>query len=190
LLAIDKYMRVVRKDAPWCPSNIEFIRRINGLGSTDDVKRIVFDASYLVLGLGDVYYYNTKQYAEAAENYKRGLELRPGNATAEYNLGWCYNDLERYDDAIDALRKATASQPNYPEAHNEFGYALHQLGRFQEAVQQYQIAIQQKTDYASAHYNLGMSFLALRNRQAALQQYRILQRIDNARATKLFNQIK
>jgi urea carboxylase len=55
LQAIEKYMRVVRKDAPWCPSNIEFIRRINGLPSVDDVRKIVFDASYLVLGLGDVY---------------------------------------------------------------------------------------------------------------------------------------
>jgi urea carboxylase len=52
---IDKYMKGVRPDAPWCPSNIEFIRRINGLESTDEVKRIVFDATYLVLGLGDVY---------------------------------------------------------------------------------------------------------------------------------------
>ncbi len=55
LLAIRKYMQTVRKDAPWCPSNIEFIRRINGLDSVDEVKRIAFDASYLVLGLGDVY---------------------------------------------------------------------------------------------------------------------------------------
>ncbi|MDP9173810.1 MAG: urea carboxylase [Planctomycetota bacterium] len=54
-LAIQKYMQSVRKDAPWCPSNIEFIRRINGLGSIEDVKQIVFDANYLVLGLGDVY---------------------------------------------------------------------------------------------------------------------------------------
>ncbi len=53
--AIRKYMQSVRDDAPWCPSNIEFIRRINGLESVDDVKRIVFEASYLVLGLGDVY---------------------------------------------------------------------------------------------------------------------------------------
>jgi urea carboxylase len=45
----------VRPDAPWCPSNIEFIRRINGLESIDDVYRIVHEASYLVLGLGDVY---------------------------------------------------------------------------------------------------------------------------------------
>ena len=50
-----KYMQAVRPDAPWCPSNIEFIRRINGLESVDDVYRIVHEASYLVLGLGDVY---------------------------------------------------------------------------------------------------------------------------------------
>ncbi|GAT32848.1 urea carboxylase [Terrimicrobium sacchariphilum] len=54
-LAIDKYAQSVRKDAPWCPSNIEFIRRINGLSSIEEVKEIVFSASYLVMGLGDVY---------------------------------------------------------------------------------------------------------------------------------------
>ncbi|MGQ3017625.1 urea carboxylase [Phenylobacterium sp.] len=52
---IEKYMASVRDDAPWCPDNIEFIRRINGLASEDEVHRIVFDARYLVMGLGDVY---------------------------------------------------------------------------------------------------------------------------------------
>jgi urea carboxylase len=54
-LAIERYMQSVRADAPWCPSNIEFIRRINGLDSIEEVRRIVFEASYLVMGLGDVY---------------------------------------------------------------------------------------------------------------------------------------
>jgi urea carboxylase len=54
-LAIEKYMQSVRADAPWCPSNIEFIRRINGLADIEEVRDIVFNASYLVLGLGDVY---------------------------------------------------------------------------------------------------------------------------------------
>ena len=53
--AIEKYMQSVRPDAPWCPSNIEFIRRINGLESIDEVREILFNASYLVMGLGDVY---------------------------------------------------------------------------------------------------------------------------------------
>jgi urea carboxylase len=54
-LAIEKYMTTVRKDAPWCPSNLEFIRRINDLPNLDEVQRTVFDARYLVMGLGDVY---------------------------------------------------------------------------------------------------------------------------------------
>jgi urea carboxylase len=53
--AIARYSSGVRPTAPWNPSNIEFIRRVNGLDSTEDVRRIVFDAEYLVLGLGDVY---------------------------------------------------------------------------------------------------------------------------------------
>ncbi|MCW4603815.1 5-oxoprolinase/urea amidolyase family protein, partial [Klebsiella quasipneumoniae] len=53
--AIDKYMTTVRPDAPWCPSNLEFIRRINDLPDEQAVWQTVFDASYLVMGLGDVY---------------------------------------------------------------------------------------------------------------------------------------
>ncbi|TLM75457.1 urea carboxylase [Pseudarthrobacter sp. NamB4] len=53
--AIERYMTGVRDDAPWCPWNIEFIRRINGLDSVNDVFDTVFNAEYLVLGLGDVY---------------------------------------------------------------------------------------------------------------------------------------
>ncbi|MCU0792806.1 MAG: urea carboxylase [Opitutaceae bacterium] len=55
LLAIQKYMQIVRKDAPWCPSNLEFIRRINGLENLEEVYRTCFEASWLVLALGDVY---------------------------------------------------------------------------------------------------------------------------------------
>ncbi|MGV6807271.1 MAG: urea carboxylase [bacterium] len=53
--AVEKYIQSVRKDAPWCPDNIEFIRRINGLDSAEQVKDIVFNADYVVMGLGDVY---------------------------------------------------------------------------------------------------------------------------------------
>lgn len=54
-LAMQRYQQNVRADAPWCPDNIEFIRRINGLESIEEVYKILFEATYLVLGLGDVY---------------------------------------------------------------------------------------------------------------------------------------
>ncbi len=55
MLAMRKYQELVRPDAPWCPDNIEFIRRINGLDDEETVRRTIFGASYLVMGLGDVY---------------------------------------------------------------------------------------------------------------------------------------
>ncbi|MCH7230339.1 urea carboxylase [Glycomyces sp. L485] len=53
--AIARYATNVRDDALYNPSNIEFIRRINGLDSVEDVARIATAAEWLVLGLGDVY---------------------------------------------------------------------------------------------------------------------------------------
>jgi urea carboxylase len=53
--AMARYQRSVRPDAPWCPDNVEFIRRVNGLATRDEVFDVVMRAEYLVVGLGDVY---------------------------------------------------------------------------------------------------------------------------------------
>ena len=54
--AIEKYMQQIQSKAAYLPSNVEFIAANNGLeGGIEDVRNIVFDARYLVLGLGDVY---------------------------------------------------------------------------------------------------------------------------------------
>jgi urea carboxylase len=53
--AVERYAAGVRSDAPWLPSNVDFVRRANGFATVEDVRRTVLDAEYLVLGLGDVY---------------------------------------------------------------------------------------------------------------------------------------
>lgn len=53
--AVERYQETVRASAPWLPNNVDFIQRINGLSSREAVKQTLFDASYLILGLGDVY---------------------------------------------------------------------------------------------------------------------------------------
>jgi len=55
LAAVDRYRETVRAQAPWLPNNVDFIQRINGLSDRSQVEQIVYDASYMVLGLGDVY---------------------------------------------------------------------------------------------------------------------------------------
>ncbi|QCR34644.1 urea carboxylase [Nissabacter sp. SGAir0207] len=53
--AVARYRETVREAAPWLPNNVDFIQRINGLDSREAVRDILFNASYLILGLGDVY---------------------------------------------------------------------------------------------------------------------------------------
>lgn len=53
--AMRRYATSVRPDAPWCPDNVEFIRRVNDLDARDEVFDVVSRATYLVVGLGDVY---------------------------------------------------------------------------------------------------------------------------------------
>jgi urea carboxylase len=53
--AMARYQTSVRWDAPWCPDNVEFIRRVNGLAERQEVFDVVAAATYLVVGLGDVY---------------------------------------------------------------------------------------------------------------------------------------
>ncbi len=53
--AVERYQETVRASAPWLPNNVDFIQRINGLASREAVRDTLFEASYLILGLGDVY---------------------------------------------------------------------------------------------------------------------------------------
>lgn len=53
--AVSRYRQSVKDKAPWLPNNVDFIQRINGLEHRERVRDIIFEASYMVLGLGDVY---------------------------------------------------------------------------------------------------------------------------------------
>lgn len=50
--AVDRYAARIRSEAPWLPSNVAFLEQLNGL---DDMSTLLYDATFLVLGLGDVF---------------------------------------------------------------------------------------------------------------------------------------
>ena len=47
-----RYMKSTRDDAPYLPSNVDFVAANNGLSSAEDVRRVLMEASYMVMGLG------------------------------------------------------------------------------------------------------------------------------------------
>jgi len=53
--ALQDYAKGIRADAPYLPNNFDFVARNNGLDSVDELRNIILSASYMCLGLGDVY---------------------------------------------------------------------------------------------------------------------------------------
>src|SRR5258708_2633749 len=90
--------------------------------------RLKPDYGLAYLGLGDVYFYQTKQYSPAMNAYREGVRFKTDNATAFYNLAWCYNELNMHTDAASAARQAIVLKADYAEAYNELGYAGRMLG--------------------------------------------------------------
>jgi len=194
--ALDLYLKAVQSNPSMASAYYRigwiYNNRENYTAAVDALKKGLSvkpndSSAYFELGFA---YKELDNFDEAVKSFRQAVQIRPNYSAALYQLGWIYNEQNRYNDAIDSLKMAISYRGNFAEARNELGYALHQLRRYPEAIQEYQAAIAQRQDYASAIYNLGMTYVATNNKNGAIEQYRILQRIDNTRATKLFNQIK
>ena len=119
-----------------------------------------------------VIYDNSGRGAEAIENFKQAVKLKPDFANAPYNLGVAYGKLGRHQEAIEAFKQAIRIDSNYAQVHYNLGIAYINLGRWQDAVEACKQAIKIKPNYAEAHYNLGVSYEGLGRYQDAAEAYK------------------
>jgi tetratricopeptide (TPR) repeat protein len=140
-------------------------------------------------GLGDVYYYNLKRYATAAQQYQKALRIKPGDGAVNFKLGWCYNTLYRYGEAVSVLKEASRLLPNDANSRFELGYALANQSMTGDAILAYKDAIRLAPKHVAAHYELGKAYKMQGDRAAAMEQYQILVPLDAAEAKKLLEVI-
>jgi Flp pilus assembly protein TadD len=62
--------------------------------------------------LGKFYFLNNK-YDEAISEFKKVLEINPGNAEAYYNIGLIKESSNQMDEAREMYSKALAVKPDY-----------------------------------------------------------------------------
>jgi len=174
-LAIAKYMQSVRADAPWCPSNLEFIRRINGLDDVADVKRIVFDASYLVLGLGDVYLGAPvatpldPRHRLVTTKYNPARTWTPENAVGIGGAYLCVYGMEG-PGGYQFLGR-TCQMWNTYRVTREFTRDKPWLLRFFDQVRFYEVSAQELRDFR-ADFPTGRASLEIREDVFRLEDYR------------------
>jgi tetratricopeptide (TPR) repeat protein len=124
------------------------------------------------------------QFAEAAEEYEKALELEPDNVDVMSNLGVTYYRLGELDKAIEIYTKAIAIAPEDADIHSNLAAAYVQkqepgaTDQLDMALEQYQTAIELAPDLAEAHYGAGAVYALLGRIEEAIQAFERFQELD------------
>src|SRR5205085_2727485 len=90
----------------------------------------------------------------AAIEYRKGLALRPKDASALVGLGVALTKAGRPQEALAQYQLALAIDPRDAAAHNNLGWTLATEGHVAEAVPYFERALELKPDYVNARMNL------------------------------------
>jgi tetratricopeptide (TPR) repeat protein len=94
--------------------------------------------------------------AEAADAYRKAIELNPNASGALVNLGTISFRMRRLREAETYYLRAVQADPGYALAHFNLGNLFDEQGRVEEARSYYQSAIKLNPRYADAHFNLAL----------------------------------
>lgn len=126
------------------PETIALRQRLNEL----EEATALFEAAFTA--------HKSGAYGEAADLYRKLLDVRPNSPEILTNFGAVLFSLGRLKESEAAYRRAIRLDPKLAQIHNNLGNALREQGRFEEAEASYRAAIAIKPHYPEAHNNLGI----------------------------------
>jgi len=95
--------------------------------------------------------------AQAVEQFKRALKIKPDYVDAHYNLGYALSRQGNLAGGIYQFAETLRLDPHNLKALNNMGVALVLQGRYGQAVSYFEAALKQKPGDSDLHYNLGMA---------------------------------
>ena len=124
-------------------------------------------AGHYVLGLVKMWDFD---WAGAEAEYKRVLDLEPGNADALRSKGFLYRCIGRFDEAIQLTKKSITFDPIKPATYFNFGQLLYHTNHPEEAVASYKKALELNPQFPRAHIFLGKVYLLQGKPELALTE--------------------
>jgi tetratricopeptide (TPR) repeat protein len=118
-----------------------------------------------------VAFYKAGMFDEALREFRRVIDLRPGDTSAPLFLGLIAIRQARWEDAAESLRQAADSGVPKPVVLHNLGFALEQLGRLDEAEAAYGDAAGRARE--DARIMLGWSIVALKRGDHQVAQGRL-----------------
>jgi tetratricopeptide (TPR) repeat protein len=118
------------------------------------------------------------QEEAAIAEWRKALELDPGDPQVHNNLGEHLLRRGELDEALTHFRKAVEANPEYADAQTNLGVSLSQQGRFGEAIVHLQKAVEIKPGIVQSYQNLGNALYMQGKIPEALARWREGLRVD------------
>lgn len=108
-----------------------------------------------------------RDYAAAAADYAKVVELKPDLAEAHNNLGVAYKKAGELDKAAATLKRAIELRSDYSEARSNLGWVYAEEKKWREARDQFEQALKSNPNDEGALYGLAEAQREMRDYSAA-----------------------
>lgn len=127
------------------------------------------------------------KYKEAAEAFRRALQIDPKLAIASVNLSIAFFNEPNFDVALREARAAAESLPNSPQAHYIMGLIAKAQNRVDDAITSFKRVLQIDPEDVGANINLGQLYANQRKYAEAIASFRIALTIEPYSVTATYN---
>ncbi len=117
-----------------------------------------------------------KHWPQAEADFRKALELNPGQASVLNYLGYSFVEMRtNLDEALSMIEQAVAAEPRSGYIVDSLGWVYFRLGRYEEAVEQMERAVELMPVDPVVNDHLGDTYWAVgRKREAEFQWSRAL----------------
>jgi eukaryotic-like serine/threonine-protein kinase len=130
-------------------------------------------------GLAELHHYYDWDFTSAEREYKRALELKPGDAQLLTKYAFFLCRTGKYDDAVAEAKRAQDLDPLSLPIRTSLGVVLHYSRRYDEALNQYRQVIELDTkDTTEARFQIARLYITKRMFPEAFAEIKRMQGSD------------
>ena len=133
--------------------------------------------------LGEVYLYHS-QIDEAIAEFRKELEINPGNAAAYYKLADGYSRVQKYDQAERLLQRSIWLDSTSTGPYILLGKVLEKKGETELAVRALQRALAMDPNNPIPHHLLGQAYRDLGKNDEAERELKVAGQLEQDKNTK------
>ncbi len=155
-LGLYKYENINSEDNNVNNTDANIVDDVNESSTEKNIDYSVMSAEELnKLGIEQ---YDKKEYRKALKFYNLAIEKDDKYKVAFYNIGLCYEYLNKFDSAVVVYKKVLKIDSKYKYANYELGYSYYKLSDFDNAIKYYKKYLLVDSKNLSAQNEMALTY--------------------------------